>query len=116
MCSYSILYGSLRLAASTEPVSSTYTTRQIELSKSRRANGLEWNERSGGAFCEAERVQCKEVSRLLWLGGRPSDVVSRVRRLYALCEASFGGVVAISGGAWEKNEWCRRHGERRVAR
>ena len=34
MCSQSILYGLLESAASTEPVSSTYKTWRIELSKS----------------------------------------------------------------------------------
>lgn len=46
---------------------------------------------------EAERVQCKEVSRLLLCCGWPRDVVSRLKRFHVLCEASLGGVVAVEG-------------------
>ncbi len=42
MCSYSILYGSLRSAASTEPISSTYKTWWIELSKGEWGWFLQW--------------------------------------------------------------------------
>ena len=75
------------------------------LNKSSRARELEWNERSGGAFCEAARGQCKEVSRLLLYCGRRRDVGSRLKRIHVLCEASLGGVVAVEGwgaGAGQK--------------
>jgi hypothetical protein len=77
MCSYSILYGSLRLAASTEQVSSTYKTWQIELSKS--------------AFGTVPPAEVNAPNALLCVPGC-SHAVSPMESLQALSEVSLLGV------------------------